>query len=264
MSGAPDCGHRHAHGWDEPDEHTPFVDAALVRCCWAADAVATAYRSSRHDGTRLEVETAGGGFQWDIGSDGTWTFRSGSWTDEYGRLHTTTLLRPTLRGIARATRPDPEATLALVVRDVELAAGALVEVAEEHRRRPRREPVSRPTPEELLERTWPTLTPADRGTLWQLTHVVDVQAGVTLMVRDERGHDLLFLLDGILAVHTGKETVYLAPGSVVGERAAIGDGVRSATVETVTDALLLAASGHDLERLPEAVRAELHRKVLAP
>ena len=96
-----------------------------------------------------------------------------------------------------------------------------------------------------------------------MTNLVDAQAGTTLMVRDERGRDVLFLLDGFLTVDTGPEVIHLAPGSVVGERAALGDGVRSATVETMTDCVMLAASGKDLEHLPQAVRDQLGRKVLA-
>ena len=107
------------------------------------------------------------------------------------------------------------------------------------------------------------LSAAERGDLRKMTNLVDTQAGTTLMVRDERGRDVLFLLDGLLAVDTGQEVINLAPGSVVGERAALGDGIRSATVETITDCVMLAASGKDVESLPPAVREQLGRKVLA-
>jgi hypothetical protein len=224
--------------------------------------VAVAYRGSR-DGVSLAVDTAGdAGLRFEIAGDGSWAFRQGSWADEYGREHRTGLLRPTLRGIARASRPDHDTVLSGLVRDVEQAAGSLISLAEEHRRRAT-EPARPPGPEELLARNWPTLSAADRETLWRMTGLLDVQAGCTLMVRDERGHDVLFLLDGVLEVDTGRRAVYLAPGSVVGEIAALGNGVRTATVETVTDCLLLSASGADVTALPEAVFRQLDRKVLA-
>ena len=249
-----------ATGWAEPNDRTSAVDAALVRCCRAVDSVAVAYRSSR-DGARLDVETASNSsLRWVIGADGTWTYLGGEWVDEYGRVHRTTLMRPTLRGIARAAGADHQAVLEVVVRDVELAVAAVIETAEALRRRAAIQP---PTPEALIERTWPTLSAADRAALWKMTNLVDAQGGTTLMVRDERGRDVLFLLDGFLIVDTGRDVIHLAPGSVVGERAALGDGVRSATVETMTDCVMLAASGKDLENLPQAVRDQLGRKVLA-
>ncbi len=248
-------------GWAEPNERTAAVDAALVRCCLAADAVAVAVRGARRDVT-LEVASVGASqLHWEINRRGTWTFREGTWADEFGRRLTTGLLRPTLQGIARAARPSYESALEIVVRDVEVAAGELIASAEARQVRPA---VPEPTtPEQLLERTWPMLTPAERRDLWGRTTLVYVQGGCTLMVRDEHGRDVLFLLDGLLEVHPAGEQVLLAPGSVVGERAAMGNGIRTATVETVTDCTLLAASGDDLAALPEGVRAHLDRKVIA-
>jgi hypothetical protein len=236
------------------------VDAALVRSSRAADAVAIALRGVGRPAA-LEVESAGASLlHWDIGDDGTWTFRQGSWSDEFGRRHAVGLLRPALRGIARAARPDHEAVLDVVVRDVELAAGNIIAKAEE--RLPQRPEPTSLGPEQLLERTWPGLSQSDRGALWKMTTLVDVQAGVTLMVKDHRGRDVLFLLDGMLEVDTGNDRIVLGPGSVVGERAAMGNGVRSATVQAVTDSVLLGASGDELASLPDAVREQLDRKVV--
>jgi hypothetical protein len=248
-------------GWAEPNERTAAVDAALVRCCRAADAVAVAIRGSRADSV-LEVESVLTSFlRWDVGRRGTWTFREGSWSDEFGRRLTTGLLRPALRGIARAARPSHDAVLEILERDVELAAGELIAAAEEHGVRTV-EPAP-DTPAQLLERTWPMLSASERDELWSRTTLVYVQGGCTLMVRDHHGRDVLFLLDGVLEVDTGGERIRLAPGSVVGERAAMGNGIRTATVETAADCLLLAAAGDDLESLPGAVQAQLDRKVLA-
>ena len=123
-------------GWAEPNERTAAVDAALVRCCLAADAVAVAVRGARGDVT-LEVASAGASqLHWEISRRGTWTFREGTWADEFGRRLTTGLLRPTLQGIARAARPSYESALEVVVRDVELAAGELIASAEARQIRP--------------------------------------------------------------------------------------------------------------------------------
>jgi hypothetical protein len=250
-----------ATGWAEPNERTASVDAALVRCCRAADAVAVAYTGSKQ-AVAFEVETIGGSvLAWTVPGNGTWIFREGSWADEYGRLHHSGLLRPTIRGVARAARPNHDAALDVLVRDVELGARSLIAAAEEHRRGVAAAPAGA-GPEQLLERTWPALTAAERGALWKVTKLVDVQAGCRLMVRDEQGHDVLFLLAGRLRVDTGQDEVFLAPGSVVGEVAALGNGVRTADVETVSDCVLLAACGHDLAGLPEAVRHQIDRKVL--
>ncbi len=248
-------------GWAEPNERTAAVDAALVRCCLAADAVAVAVRGGRGD-VALEVASAGASqLRWEVSPRGTWTFREGTWADEFGRRLTTGLLRPTLQGIARSARPGHDSALDAVVRDVESAAGELIASVEA--RQIRRAAPAPTTPEQLLERTWPMLTPAERGDLWSRTTLVYVQGGCTLMVRDEHGRDVLFLLDGLLEVHPDGGQVLLAPGSVVGERAAMGNGIRTATVETVTDCTLLAASGDDLAALPEGVRSQLDRKVIA-
>ena len=247
-------------GWAEPNERTAAVDAALVRCCLAADAVAVAVRGARGD-VALEVTSAGASLRWEISRRGTWTFREGTWADEFGRRLTTGLLRPTLQGIARAARPSFESVVEAVVRDVEQAAGELITSAEARQIRPAAPTPT--TPEQLLERTWPMLTPAERTDLSSRTTLVYVQGGCTLMVRDEQGRDVLFLLDGLLDVHPDGGPVRLAPGSVVGERAAMGNGIRTATVETVTDCTLLAASGDDLAALPEGVRSQLDRKVIA-
>jgi CRP-like cAMP-binding protein len=246
--------------WTEPSDRTAAVDAALVRCCRAADAVAVSVRGARSD-VVLNVESVSSSrLSWDIGRRGTWTFREGTWSDEFGRRLTTGLLRPTLRGIARAARPSHESALEVLVRDVELAAGELIARAEEPRPRPALGPV--PTPAQLLERTWPMLTADERADLWRRTTLVSVQGGCKIMVRDEQGRDVLFLLDGLLEVDPGDGHLLLGAGSVVGERAAMGNGIRTATVTTVTDCLLLAASGDELAALPERVRTHLDRKIV--
>jgi CRP-like cAMP-binding protein len=248
-------------GWAEPTERTAAVDAALVRCCLAADAVAVTVRGALNDVTLEVASVESSSLRWEVSRRGSWTFREGTWADESGRRLTTGLLRPTLQGIARAAQQSFESALEVVVRDVEAAAGELIASAEARQVRPAAPAPS--TPEQLLERTWPMLTPAERNDLWSRTTLVYVQGGCTLMVRDEHGRDVLFLLDGLLDVHPDGGQVRLAAGSVVGERAAMGNGIRTATVETVTDCTLLAASGDDLEALPEGVRAQLDRKVIA-
>ena len=241
-------------GWAEPNERTAAVDAALVRCCLAADAVAVAVRGARGD-VALEVASAGASLlRWEISQRGTWTFREGSWADEFGRRLTTGLLRPTLQGIARAARPGHEPALEAVVRDVELGRGRADRLGrgapDPTRRRPRP-----PRPSSSSSAPGRCSRPPSVATSGAARRSSTCRAGCTLMVRDEHGRDVLFLLDGLLEVDpaAGGRCCW-RPGSVVGERAAMGNGIRTATVETVTDCTLLAASGDDLAALPEGVR----------
>lgn len=63
-----------------------------------------------------------------------------------------------------------------------------------------------------------------------------VKAGRTVFVEGERGDDLALVLDGAVDVEVGGEFLaQLGPGSVLGERAGQGDGVRTATITAATD-----------------------------
>jgi hypothetical protein len=63
-----------------------------------------------------------------------------------------------------------------------------------------------------------------------------IKAGRTLFVEGEAGDDLALVLDGVVDVDVGGNSVaQLGPGSVLGERAAQGAGTRTATITAVTD-----------------------------
>ena len=125
-----------ATGWAEPNERTAAVDAALVRCCRAADAIAVAYRSSK-DGARLVVDTAssscpplGHRRRRDLDLPRRRVGRRVRPRPPHDAPATHAAgHRPRRR--ARTTRPSSQ----VVARDVELAAGALIATAEVLRRR---------------------------------------------------------------------------------------------------------------------------------
>ncbi|MFV0317203.1 MAG: cyclic nucleotide-binding domain-containing protein [Microthrixaceae bacterium] len=62
-----------------------------------------------------------------------------------------------------------------------------------------------------------------------------VREGRRLLTQGEPGTDVLLLLDGVVAVDVdGEVLAELGPGAVLGERAGIGDGLRTSTVTAVT------------------------------
>lgn len=89
-----------------------------------------------------------------------------------------------------------------------------------------------------------------------------LKAGHTLVEQGERGEDIYLLLDGILVVEVdGQPVTEVGPGAIVGERAALEGGTRTATLRAVTrcrvavtspdqldeDALMEIARGHRRE-----------------
>jgi hypothetical protein len=74
-----------------------------------------------------------------------------------------------------------------------------------------------------------------------------VKAGTTIMAEGEAADDIVLLLDGLVLVEAGgAELARLGPGSVLGERAAIGHGRRTATVRAVTDCRVVSYLAADL------------------
>jgi hypothetical protein len=70
----------------------------------------------------------------------------------------------------------------------------------------------------------------------------------TLTEQGEHGDGIYLLLDGVLAVEIDGETVAeLGPGAIVGERAVVEGGKRTATLRAVTPAKVVAASADDIE-----------------
>ena len=63
----------------------------------------------------------------------------------------------------------------------------------------------------------------------------ELAAGEVLIRQGDRGDDLYLLLDGVLVVDVdGRELGEIGPGAIVGERAALEGGVRTATLRAVT------------------------------
>lgn len=59
--------------------------------------------------------------------------------------------------------------------------------------------------------------------------------GEVLVEQGTEGHDLYLLLDGVLAVEVdGEQVAEMGPGTMLGERAALEGGVRTATLRAVT------------------------------
>jgi hypothetical protein len=85
--------------------------------------------------------------------------------------------------------------------------------------------------------------------------VREVAAGTELTRQGDEGDELFVLLDGMVSVEVdGRDLGDLGPGAVVGERALLEGGRRTATVRTITPARVAVAAGsavsqHALEQL---------------
>ena len=74
-----------------------------------------------------------------------------------------------------------------------------------------------------------------------------VRAGTTIIAEGEAADDIVLLLDGLMQVEAnGTELARLGPGSILGERAAVEQGRRTATVRAVTDCRVVSYLAADL------------------
>ena len=246
--------------WSGPNERTAFVDAALVRVVRALDAVALHHVGRRPKRVEIVVDSAASStLEFEVGNDGRWQLDEGAWVDE-GRVHRSRLLRPVIRGVARASRPSFHEALDTLVRDVEIAAAARIAIDTEGEAAP--PPVVGQSVDQLLEATFSTLSDADRAALRAATRALDLGAGSTIFVEGTTGDEMLFLLGGTVAVETRSGLVRLGPGSVVGERAPISGKPRDATVRAITDVVVLVLHADAVAALPETVRDALGSKVV--
>ncbi len=88
-----------------------------------------------------------------------------------------------------------------------------------------------------------------------------LKPGQTLVEQGERGEDIYLLLDGILVVEVdGEPVTELGPGAIVGERAGLEGGTRTATLRAVTRCRVAVASPDQFE--PDALSevARGHRR----
>ena len=82
-----------------------------------------------------------------------------------------------------------------------------------------------------------------------------LQGGAPLSEQGEPGEEIYLLLDGVLSVCVdGMQIAELGPGAVVGERALLDHGRRTATLLAVTDCLVAVAGGDRVDRLASLVR----------
>ena len=76
-----------------------------------------------------------------------------------------------------------------------------------------------------------------------------VQKGETLVEQGEEGDELFLLLDGVLDVEVDGETVArVGPGALLGERAVLGSGERTATLRAVTACRVVVVKGTQMSR----------------
>jgi hypothetical protein len=75
-----------------------------------------------------------------------------------------------------------------------------------------------------------------------------LQVDEAVTEQGEEGNELYLLLDGVLAVEVDGETVAeVGPGAILGERAVVEGGARTATLRAVTPAKVVSASADDIE-----------------
>jgi hypothetical protein len=89
-----------------------------------------------------------------------------------------------------------------------------------------------------------------------------VPAGTTIITQGDRAEGMVLLLDGVMAIEVDGQVVgEVGPGSLIGERAGLESGRRTATVRAVTDCRAVevdpsALSEDDLRELAEGHRRE--------
>ncbi len=88
-----------------------------------------------------------------------------------------------------------------------------------------------------------------------------LDAGEVLTTQGEAATDVYLILDGMLAVEVdGEPVAEIGPGAVVGERAAIEGGIRTATLRAATKARVAKASAGQLAPVDLASLAETHHR----
>jgi hypothetical protein len=92
-----------------------------------------------------------------------------------------------------------------------------------------------------------------------------LKEGATLVQQGEAGTDVFLILDGMFVVEVdGKEVAEVGPGAVVGERAALSHGLRTATLRATTKARIAEASPDLLEPLALDGLAAMHKREETP
>jgi Cyclic nucleotide-binding domain len=88
-----------------------------------------------------------------------------------------------------------------------------------------------------------------------------IKQGATLVKQGEGGSDMYVLLDGVLSVEVdGAPVAQVGPGAVLGERALLEGGRRTATLRALTACKVAAASGSELSPEMLSELAAGHRR----
>ena len=75
------------------------------------------------------------------------------------------------------------------------------------------------------------------------------------------GRDVFLLLDGMVSVEVdGSVLGEVGPGAVVGERAVLTDGRRTASLQALTDCVVAVAAHDQIDQAKLAALAEGHRR----
>ena len=83
----------------------------------------------------------------------------------------------------------------------------------------------------------------------------------TLTEQGEQGDGVYLLLDGVLAVEVDGDTVAeVGPGAILGARALVEGGHRTATLRAVTPAKVVVAGADDIEPSALEELAAAHRR----
>jgi hypothetical protein len=81
------------------------------------------------------------------------------------------------------------------------------------------------------------------------TDIQRFDAGSALVVQDEPGEEILLLLDGVVSVEVnGESLAEIGPGAVLGERALLEGGTRTATLRAVTACKAAVLHGGQLDK----------------
>jgi len=88
-----------------------------------------------------------------------------------------------------------------------------------------------------------------------------IKKGTTLVAQGDEGTDLFLLLDGVLSVVIDGEAVAeLGPGAILGERAVLEGGVRTASLIAATPCRVAVARSEQVDRAALEELAEGHRR----
>jgi len=92
-----------------------------------------------------------------------------------------------------------------------------------------------------------------------------LKEGQVLVEQGQIGHELFLLLDGVLAVEVDGESLgEVGPGAILGERAIVEEGRRTATLRAMTKARVAVAQADQIDPAALATVSEGHRREETP